>query len=86
MSKTTKCCYTPPPQKKLVVNVDIDINVDTQKLVAQLGDELRACYFFFPGAHFRAGARFEGPETIARQIRVVFDEILDFSVILAKMC
>ena len=37
--------------------------------------------FFFPGAHFRAGARFEGPETIARQIRVVFDEILDFSVI-----
>ena len=42
--------------------------------------------FFFPGAHFRAGARFEGPETIARQIRVVFDEILDFSVILAKMC
>ena len=85
MSKTTKCCYTPPPQKKLVVNVDIDINVDTQKLVAQLGDELRACYFF-PGAHFRAGARFEGPETIARQIRVAFDEILDFSEILAKMC
>ena len=42
--------------------------------------------FFFPGAHFRAGARFEGPEAIARQIRVVFDEILDFSVILAKMC
>ena len=41
---------------------------------------------FFPGAHFRAGARFEGPETIARQIRVVFDEMLDFSVILAKMC
>ena len=36
---------------------------------------------FFPGAHFRAGARFEGPETIARQIRVVFDEILDFSLV-----